>query len=155
MADGSGVFADASHAAILEAALPQLCRLTRLALPSGARLQQLPPGEWLASLRSLEAPAVLVAASLPVLSAAQQLQHLALRPPPSRPYAPEAVAAAAVARWADGAAAAVRWAAGQPALLRLELLQMGRNATAGPELLMAVAHLVRSRPDVAFEAEAW
>ena len=138
----------AGAAALLGAALPQLRRLTRLAL-SEDPVQRLPSGEWLASLRSLEAPVALVAASLPALSAARRLQRLALCPPPSRVYGPDG--AAAVARWADGAAAVVRWAAGQPALQRLGL-RMGYDAAGGPRLLMAVAHMVRSRPDVAFEA---
>lgn len=132
----------ASNAGILEAALPQLRRLTRLVLPPECGLQRLPPGQWLASLRSLVSPVAPVAASLPALSAAQRLQHLVLWARVAESVEP------------IHAAAVVRWAAGRPALRRLEL-QMGRQGISGPELLMAVAHLARRRPEVVFEAKTY
>lgn len=130
----------ASNATILEAALPQLRRLTHLMLPPGGGLQQLPRGKWLTSLCSLMPPVEPVAASLVELSAVQRLQHLALSAPPC--HAVE-----------DDATAVVRWAASQPALQRLEL-QMGRQGTVGRELLrMYLADLAHARPDVAVEVQ--
>ncbi len=69
----------ASNATTLEAALPNLRHLSCLVVePHACQLRSLPPGDWLTSLRTLAAPAAAIAASLPALSAAQQLRHLAL-----------------------------------------------------------------------------
>lgn len=97
------------YGALLEAALPQLRQLTSLALvPTDCGLQRLPPGGWLASLRRLAANQTLLAASLPALSAAGQLQQLAVVVYRSAPHAIEVQQVA-------------RWAAGQPALQQLSV----------------------------------
>ncbi|PRW45204.1 adenylate cyclase regulatory [Chlorella sorokiniana] len=125
--------ADAANQGILEAALPRLCQLACLVVPvAGSGLRQLPPGDWLASLRVLVLPARAAAASLPVLAAATGVQRFGLY------YGDEPVNVADFPRL-------LRWAAGSPALLTL-MLQLRQF---GCGIVDALLELQRSKPQLA------
>ena len=111
----------------LPAALPHLRRLTYLSVAGDVRIPEppaalacltglrslqwaprqssahaaLPPGAWLADLTRLEARCELLAASLPALAAATQLQELLVA---RHTGPPNGTAVERVARWAAGAA---------------------------------------------------
>lgn len=107
----------------------------------------LPPGEWLASLWQLAMPASALAAHLATLTAATQLQHVAMVTSAAfeQPAGQSAVEAELRA-----AAAVLRWAADQLPQLRRMAVQVADEGC--PRcLLCASVELQRSRPSLQLE----
>ena len=128
---------DADNQGILEAALPQLRRLASLDVaPVGSGLQQLPPGSWLNSLRTLVVPLGAATASLPVLAAATGLRRFGL-------------SAGDMPVKMEDIQSLLQWAAGRPALQHLTLQQRQFDCDTVSNLL----RLQRSRLELTVQTE--
>lgn len=136
---------------VLSQALPELQHLSRFALASLGGygtlhwpddVDALPSGSWLASLWQLALPAGMLASCLPALTAATQLQHLAVVTA-NQPGQESAEAQL------EAAEAVLRWAAGHAPLRQLVLQQ--NEAGCPRSLLRVIVEAQRAKPLMLFE----
>jgi len=97
-------------------------------------------GEWVEDLRTLAAPAQVLARSLPALSAAHFLEHLGVD---GARKANSCTATAAAVR------AVLRWAAQRSSLRRLSLTYLPRSS----EIWQEARDVMRQRPELAIDSE--